>query len=531
LLHLWSLGVEEQFYIAWPLILWWSQRRAWSSKKITFSILLISFILNLLIARRHPEADFYSPVTRVWELLIGAVLAQDNTIPNIRMKLHSRLIAIIPKKLSLIGTRNLPNVLSYLGIFLIAVGLLFINAQRPYPFAWGLFPVLGSALIIASDARSWVNRVLFGNGVAVWFGIISYPLYLWHWPLLSFARIVESDIPSGKTRALVVLVSILLAWLTYLLVERPVRFGRFAPTKTVCAVGLLCMTGTIGFLSYTANGFPSRFTSPIAAELINYSFYHGVSEEEFWGKGSCFNLTDDVAFFRLNGCENIVFPNRPTVFLVGDSHSAYLSLGLKPYLAKKKINLLQYSTAYCTPLSLDDGRDRCREINRHILDRIKNLRPNVVIIFVNYRNQDRNSQNLEKIPYDKFLLEKTREFKDWGINKVILLGQMPMWADPLPKLLLRRFVRLGRPIPERTFEGLDPISIQWDEKLRAQKYPDEVTYASLRESLCDGFGCLVKVGPRFGEDLIVFDGGHLTVSGASFVTENVLSHYLPQLQE
>ena len=531
LLHLWSLGIEEQFYIIWPLLLWCAWKRNWSWSSITIPILAVSLILNIAIAHRHPAADFYLPITRFWELSLGALLADpklkpDLIVSNARQWLDRFAGASLSSREPL-ARGNARELEPLFGFSLICAGLLVIDQKHLYPFIWVLLPTLGGAFIIASSAQSWFNRTVLANPVMVWFGLISYPLYLWHWPLLSFANIIQAGSPSRGVRIALVILSVLLAWLTYIFVEKPIRFGKRSNIKTFGTISAMIAVAACGCMIFAASGFPSRLHSQTAIDLVNYNYYKGKSEEEFWGTNSCFNISGNVDSFRLNGCETKEFPGRPTVFLVGDSYSAYLSLGLRPYLQESKLNLSQYSTAYCTPLSLADDRDRCREINAHILAMIKMQKPEMAVIFVQYLDAQTNPHYREPVSYPAYWLRKTRELKDLGVGKIVLVGQMPRWEAALPKVLLRRFIRWGRPVPERTYEGVMQDSLQMDDILKRQDYPDNVKYVSLKDNLCDDSGCLVKVGPVVSKDLIVFDGGHLTQSGAAFVSEKILAKVIP----
>jgi hypothetical protein len=446
---------------------------------------------------------------------------------NIRKRLVPFAGVLLPSKASVTSSNNLREFEPLFGISLIGIGLLAISQRDLYPSTWALLPTLGAAFIIASSTNAWFNRAVLANPVLVWFGLISYPLYLWHWPLFSFATIIEAGTPSRSVRIALLILSILLAWLTYIIIERPVRFGKHRNIKTLVAIFAMIAVGSVGSVIYAANGFPSRLGSQIAIDLANYNYYDGKTEEEFWGKNSCFNIHEDVDFFRLNGCEEKRFPDRPTVFLLGDSYSAYLSPGLRAYLNENRLNLFQYSIAYCFPFSMKDDRSRCRELNAHILEMIKVQKPEILVFFGQYRHAELNSHYREEVSYPEFLLRETRELKNLGVGKIVLIGQMPNWDAPLPKLLLRKFVRWGRPVPERTYEGIEQESLKMDDTLKRQEYPDNVIYVSLRDNLCNSSGCLVKVGPSISKDLIVFDGGHLTQSGAVFVTDNILSKVIP----
>lgn len=204
LLHLWSLGIEEQFYIAWPLILAFLWRQPHHASWMLPTLLGASFIYSMVVVRHDTVADFYSPLTRFWELALGAVLAHEAirkfTLGNLQREL-----------------------LAWLGLALIISGVIVLNNRDPFPGAWALLPTLGAACLIQAGASTRLNRQLLSHSWLVWVGLISYPLYLWHWPLLSFARIMESSTPAPAIRLALVATSFVLAWLTWKLVERPVR--------------------------------------------------------------------------------------------------------------------------------------------------------------------------------------------------------------------------------------------------------------------------------------------------------------------
>lgn len=521
LLHLWSLGVEEQFYIVWPLLLWWGWRQHWRRTTVTVPVLIISFVLNVALAHRHPALDFFSPITRFWELAIGALLADPKlNFASIRTQL-AQFFSKTPAK----RVHDIQSFIPVLGFLLIAIGLFVISPSFLYPFTWALLPTLGAALIIASPAHAWFNRTILANYVLVWFGLISYPLYLWHWPLLSFATILEADRPAPALRFALVILSVLLAWLTYIVVEKPIRFGKHRKFKTFGTLSAMLAAGSFGCIVFTMTGFPSRLKSPIAIDLMNYNFHDissGRSEEEFW-KNSCFNFNDGVDFFRQNGCEQREFPDRPTVFLVGDSYSGYLSLGLRPYLHEARLNLFQYSRTNCYTPALEK-KERCVEIDAHVLKMIKEENPELVVSFDQYAPSPQIKDPYYYLPE---FLRTARELEMSGARRIVFVGQMPNWEVELPKVLLRKFARWGSPVPERTYAGINRTSLEVDDILKRQHYSDNAAYLSLKDSLCNASGCLVRVGPDLSDDLIVWDRGHLTASGAAFVSNNILAKAIP----
>lgn len=206
LLHLWSLGIEEQFYIFWPLILaflWRRPHHAWWALPV---LLGSSLFYSLFLVQKNTVADFYSPLTRFWELGVGAVLAHH---------VSSRHKLVI----------SYQRILPWLGLTLLGFSVMALNSQDAFPGGWAIFPVLGAASLILGREDSWVNRNILSNQWMVWIGLISYPLYLWHWPLLSFARIMQSSTPDWPIRLALLIASFVLAWITYRFVERPIRSG------------------------------------------------------------------------------------------------------------------------------------------------------------------------------------------------------------------------------------------------------------------------------------------------------------------
>ena len=234
LLHLWSLGIEEQFYIVWPLILWAFWRFKAIRLPLIASLTLSSLAWNIYQSHHDLTHDFYSPLTRFWELSAGAWLA---------FHLSRRTQA-----------HHLANYVSAFAVFVLLLAVFVIDSKKAFPGYWAVLPVLGAVLLIYAGPQAWLNRVVFSNRVLVWIGMISYPLYLWHWPALAFARIVEGATPSVAIRIGAVLLSITLAWLTFVWIEKPLRFDWKSRWRTPLLVLGMAVMGYVGLMCKNSDG-------------------------------------------------------------------------------------------------------------------------------------------------------------------------------------------------------------------------------------------------------------------------------------
>lgn len=185
-------------------------------------------------------------------------LYKKNAFPNYKLKVDGWLAKPIYRETDDVDGKALSNVISFVGCLLLAYGLWRITKDVSFPGGWALIPVLSAVLIILAGSEAWINRKVLSNKIAVWFGLISFPLYLWHWPLLSFARIVETEVPSRNVRVAAVVLSILLAWLTHELVERPIRFGKGGRAKVTVLVVLMAIVGYVGYVTSVHSVFESN---------------------------------------------------------------------------------------------------------------------------------------------------------------------------------------------------------------------------------------------------------------------------------
>lgn len=250
LLHLWSLGVEEQYYLIWPSILFLLRRHVRAIIWVILAIAAASFALNIVATARYPTAAFYLPMTRFWELMMGSGIAYLKRSPPYGLPpLGTDAITA-----RLTGVQQ--SIIGFLGLALIATTVGLLDPNHPFPGWWALPPTVGTALLIAISPNSWFNRQILAQRPLVYLGLISYPLYLWHWPLLVFLRLYVGGEPSILARLTAVVASIVLASLTYEFLEKRVRHLRPAhqalrpATVFSAAMALLGVYGLLAFHNY-----------------------------------------------------------------------------------------------------------------------------------------------------------------------------------------------------------------------------------------------------------------------------------------
>ena len=257
LLHLWSLGVEEQFYIFWPLIIALVVRIRTNLVIIVAGLGFASFVADISLVERDPTSAFFLPFMRFWELMIGALLSSEIFATHYRPGVGRTLV---------LGA--LREAASLIGLTLIVTSLVLVKETRPFPGWWTLLPTVGTALVIVTGPYTWLARHILSLRAMVCIGLISYPLYLWHWPLFSFSRIVNGAPPPTEVRLLIIVVSLGLAWLTYRYVELPLRYsrGQGGSKKVIASFGAplvaACFAGLLVF-----RGFPEERLAALSSEL------------------------------------------------------------------------------------------------------------------------------------------------------------------------------------------------------------------------------------------------------------------------
>ncbi|MDF2617427.1 MAG: acyltransferase 3 [Xanthobacteraceae bacterium] len=364
LLHTWSLAVEEQFYIVFPLlllVLWRFGRQRMLGFVVVLS--LASLWLAEHGARHHPEANFYLIHTRAWELGAGAICA-----------------------LVMRGGPPRPHtLLSLAGLGLILFSVFAYDAATPFPSLYALAPVGGTALIILFAGPATLTGRVLSLPVFVGIGLISYSAYLWHQPLFAFARIRSLDPPSlGLMLALSVL-SLGLAYLSWRFVERPFRAGgtrrigrRAVIGSAATAAALLVGFGAFGYLD---DGAPFRLPDKAVALLAYEDDVEATDDVE-----PCrFNAARGLQAQPVPACSGYMVDGKADVVFIGDSHSAGISPAVQEALKQEGIS--SYATSYAGCIGLPGfyrvglpRPEECDKYNRDMIAFAKAHGAKVVVI-------------------------------------------------------------------------------------------------------------------------------------------------------
>jgi peptidoglycan/LPS O-acetylase OafA/YrhL len=511
LLHTWSLGIEEQFYLLWPAVLLLIRRWRGSRLAILAAIAAASFAWNVAIHATAPTDDFFLLPSRLWELAVGG------------------LVALTPR-------RGLPRgaaIEGILGALLIAGSAGLLSDGSIYPGWWAAAPVLGSSLLIRAGMASPLNRHLLAAAPARFIGGISYQLYLWHWPLLVIARAKGLD--SGRDVAATLLLTALLAWVTRRFVEPPFRFALAGPAALYrfavpTLAGLLLFVALAASLSikpqvhYQLRLFAAT-APPWARTLWRYQF-------EFPGfprSHTCFLASKDTAQKFTADCEGAGPPGSPLVFLWGDSHAAALFPGLDALGRKAGFRVAQFTATACPPvLGMQiPVRPLCAELNDFIIAKIAALRPQEVVLTARWGQYDGRDATLGRLDPGAVATTLAR-LRAAGVPKIVVVGPSPEWQRPLPRIMIDYYRdHPAAAMPLRLATGLSDEAPGSDGLLATLARQGGAVYASPFTLMCGAGGCLTVIPGLTPAEPIIWDEGHLTAAGARFIVTAFESDFLP----
>jgi peptidoglycan/LPS O-acetylase OafA/YrhL len=482
LLHLWSLGIEEQFYLFWPLILMLVARMRLGFLAAASAIGVASFALNVALIGSDPVTTFYLPFTRVWELSAGAALACGWGYID--------------------QTSAASNWRAAIGLLLVAAAAAVLDSRSAFPGWWAVLPVAGSALLLSAPA-AWGCRHLAASTALVRIGLVSYPLYLWHWPLLVFFGIIKFAPLTLLDRGLVVGLSFVLAWLTYRFIEIPFRFGRPALLRIVSLCLGMGLVAAAGGVIVEGRGFDFRLPPEIR------QMTDARTDSSKWRVHECLlDLSYETSF-----ADSCVDRNRrPLVFVWGDSTAGALLPGLRKAQETNDFGIAQFTSSSCVPALNTDvaGVPNCRAINDKILSIARDLQPDIVLLHSTW------GQHLDGVAETVVALKKQTN------ARIIVLGSVPWWKRGLPNEVLRYFMLHHRLIPERSDNAAADTS---GARLREKLVPLGAEFISAWDTMCNADGCLARIGDT-ARDISASDQGHLTEKGSVFLVQSIIGSVL-----
>ena len=520
LLHLWSLAIEEQFYILLPPLLWFCWKRGLNLLTMLLALSALSFIFNILWSYSDRTAAFYSLQTRAWELLLGGVLAWlEIYFEGVWLQ---RLIFSNPK--NFFSDILVKNLLSVFGCVLIIYALTTVTSTNVFPGYWALFPALGSAMLIAAGPKAWINRNIFSNPIAVWFGLISFPLYLWHWPLLFFARNWTDRSLSSHVIMAVLFISIFFAWLTYKFVEQPIRRNQLNIQICIALLSVMVSLGLGSYFIVWDKGVPSRFPAEAGAMTNAIDFK--------WGD----HVRIDEC--HLQGKRSLDFPascsdnTKPSIVLWGDSYAASLYPGLKQLQQQYKFGVIQQTASGCPPIfNLQKliERPNCNELNEHTLASLIKLQPTVVILQAAWIHSQYPLSNEE---FRVKLNESLRRIQNALPNSsLILIGPVPIWLGSPQRASFRAWVDQGKPTSSPVPTHLNASDMPLlNARLKDSARRLGINYIDAYRVFCDDQGCLTRVGEN-PTDFVSVDSAHLSKAGSEYFVNKIWNQIESKLND
>jgi peptidoglycan/LPS O-acetylase OafA/YrhL len=477
LLHTWSLSIEEQYYLLAPiafLLIYRFGRKRWLLFFVP--LILLSFATGVAAVFVGPTAGFFLLPARMWELLLGAVVALWNRPAPARYWIRETM--------------------SWLGIALILFGMQTLNTRDPYPGWNALFPCVGTILLIQAALGQnetaempTVNRIL-AKPPFIWIGLISYSLYLVHWPIAALVRYRALRDPTATEAAVMAFASIALAWLSWRFIELPFRHISLERRRFVLAGGAIVIAAgaAIGGLGILAKGLPARFPDLVERRIPG---------TEDWGGGQCFNLNttnptpwNPVACTRVHGTNG-------RILVWGDSFAAQYMPGVLRDAVRINADVLQYTFAGCPPILsyFSYARVGCRPFNRRALVIIREQHIDTVVLAGRWT--DTPQRTLDQ------LADTVAELKKLGV-RVFVFGQSPQFAGNVQDI---DFISGSRLRPGKAYWPI-AFDATLNDKIRQQAAA--ATYIDPLSHLCHDGLCAYRDGDVF----YYADYGHFSTVGS-----------------
>ncbi len=511
-LHLWSLSIEEQFYLLWPICLYFLFRRTKQAFIVVFILIILSFIW-MFMPHLNREVSFYHPISRFWELGLGGLVAIYYSRGSARVREGSG--QIISRLRDFVGGFiALPT----LGFFLLLSAFFILDSKLFFLGYPVLLPVLGATLVVVGSSLGQ-RSIILRNNTLRYLGFISYPLYLWHWPIFSLLKIFRAGSCSGLDYFIALLLTLVLSCITAEIIEAYFRRPDHPRFKVCVLLFTSCAVTAASLEIYRHWGMPQR-----QSKVISDLFSQKVEASKVpRGKSQCnINIEQEESPNRFlqvaNRCSIRVRKPSSHLWLYGDSHASVLFDAFDKLLPKEFV-VSRTTVSGCAPWGRGYKHAVCDKNGSDIVQAIKQARPDILVL-----------------SSSKFLLEPERNLK-WirgtfsGLKdtKIVVIGTVPIWQDSVPRVLLavspitfyRRLsltdleLRRSRGILLSTQVNADDRAVSF---IRSSQLPF-FYYSSIRK-LCNAEGCLAVVPKAFAA--MYTDANHLSKLGSEFLVADLL---------
>lgn len=482
LLHTWSLSVEEQFYIVFPLLLMWISLK---SQRFVITVLVIIAIISFLISELQlnnsaPMAFFLSPF-RFWQFIIGGLL--------------SLVYLKIPSK-------NVGTIAAITGLTGIIFCLFFYNKNTSFPGVNALIPTFATALLIYSGTNNnIVTSRLLSWPIATFFGHISYSFYLWHWPIIIFYKYAIDYTITRYHMLAVFLLSVLLGYLSYKFVESPTRKIKLPSKYTI--VGSLLLSGVFCIIMFFSIKLHDENISADKKKLASYLNY---KPDESQRLGSCFltSLHNDSSYFKKSTCVEFD-PNKKNILLIGDSHAAHWYGAMQSDLMNNE-TLTQITVTGCKPIIAYEGREVCTQIVRWAYEELlKEKTFDIIILSARWKNRDIAS-----------LKETINLLKKYN-SDIVVLGPIVEYEQDLPRILA--VFGENNTSGYAYYQKIKSYDLVFKNALKSSP----ARYISVIDLVCkDDNHCISVADDNIP---LQFDYGHLTESGAELLLKKLNDSY------
>lgn len=490
LLHTWSLAVEEQFYLLFPLVLIVLERAGRLRLPMVLASVALSF--GWALALRSSPASFYLLPSRAFELGLGALLA---------------LGAIAPMK-----GRWRMDLCGLLGLAAMSGAMLMLTNKVSFPGPWALMPALGAAFVLYSgaDRRTFTSRLLALPPLRA-IGLISYSAYMWHWPMIVAARFMMGGPPSAEARAFLFVGILLIAAVSWRYIERPFRNPAAFSRRTIFVAGAsaLSVAIAVGALFSASNGLPGRFPfgpTPAGAESVrlHQCFLEFSDPIDQWSPAAC----------RLGATH----AGAPVVFVWGDSFAAHYVPGLvRRSDDGEAYAVVQANFAACPPLlgNWDRVDQRCAAFNERVMATLEELKPQVVVLAASW-SYARDAYAGDPDLLGALLKRTIARVRLAGASRVVIVGDSPRYHFDVEQINLSS--PAGLAIPRNT-DVVESVAAR-------ANWGSDVVFVSPMATLCYEGQC------RFRDEegrILQWDDGHFTIAGSDYMVRRMLGNAIGEV--